>query len=320
MRQILIAFVALALVAVGEAALHAWRWSDERRREELRRRLKAVGEDRTPENTLLRAARFAQSPGLDAFLRSIPLAQRVERLLEQTDSRLTVAQVLGYSVLSGAVGLGVTLFLAVGPAVSLLAAGLGLATPVLLLSSARERRSRKVSEQLPEALDMMSRSLRAGHALSSAFELVATEMPEPIAVEFGRAFEAQRLGIPVDEAIIQMTRRSPSNRDLKILGVSIAIQKETGGNLAEILGQLSETIRARFRFYGKLRSLTAEGRASAVVVGAMPFIVAGALRVMNPAYLATLFTTVTGHLILAGACASWLAGMTWLYRMTQLDV
>ena len=320
MRQVLIAVVALALVALVEAALAAFRWNEERRREELRRRLKAVGEDATPESTLLRATRYAASPGLDAFLRSLPWAARIEHLLEQTDSRLTVAQVIGYSVLAAAAGVLAATLLAAGVGVAILAALLGASIPTLLLASARDRRSRRISEQLPEALDMMSRSLRAGHALTSAFELVATEMPEPVAVEFGRAFEAQRLGIPLDEAILQMTQRAPSNRDLKILGVSIVIQKETGGNLAEILGQLAETIRARFRFHGKLRSLTAEGRASALVVGAMPFAVTALLRVVNPDYLIPLVATATGRFVLVGACASWLLGVVWLYRMTKLDV
>lgn len=320
MRQILIAVAALALVALLEAGLYAWRWGDERRREELRRRLRSVGEEPTPETTLLREARYASRPGLDAFVRSLPLSSRIEHLLEQTDSRLTVAQVMGYSVLAAVVAAAATVVLQAGAWMSALAAAAGASAPTLLLLSARDRRTRRISEQLPEALDMMSRSLRAGHALTSAFELVAQEMPEPVAIEFGRAFEAQRLGIPVDEAILQMTRRAPSNRDLKILGVSIVIQKETGGNLAEILGQLSETIRARFKFQGKLRSLTAEGRASAVVVGAMPFVVAGMLRVMNPEYLVPLVATPTGRLILAGASASWVAGMVWLHRMTQLDV
>jgi tight adherence protein B len=319
-RQILIALATLALVALVEAVLHVYRWSEERRRDELRRRLNALGEERTEENTLVRAARYAATPGLDAFVRSLPLSARIERLLEQTDSRLTVAQVLGYSAMAGAAGLFLTLMLHAGVALNALATLLGAAAPTLLLRAARERRSRRLSEQLPEALDMMSRSLRAGHALTSAFELVATEMPEPVAVEFGRAFEAQRLGIPVDEAILQMTGRAPSNRDLKIFSVSVVIQKETGGNLAEILGQLAETIRARFRFHGKVRALTAEGRASAYLVGAMPIFIAAILRVINPEYLVPLVTTPLGRVILTGACASWLVGVTWLHRMTQLDL
>jgi tight adherence protein B len=320
MRQVLIASAALALVAIVEAVLYVYRWRREQRGDDLRRRLKALGEAPREEQTLLRAARYAATPGLDAFMRSVPLASAVEKLLEQADSQFTVAQIMGYSALLAAAGLLAGWVLHPGVAISALIVALAASIPAVLLMASRDRRSRRMSEQLPEAIDMMSRSLRAGHALSSAFELVANEMPEPVSVEFGRAFEAQRLGIPVDQAIVQMSERVPANGDLKIFGVSIVIQRETGGNLAEILGQLAETIRARFRFHGKLRSLTAEGRASAVVVGAMPFLVALALRFLNPEYLVPLVSTSMGRMILAGACVSWAFGMLWLHRMTQLDV
>jgi len=176
-----------------------------------------------------------------------------------------------------------------------------------------------MSEQLPEALDMMARSLRAGHALSASLEVVAREMPEPVAVEFGRAFEAQRLGLPLEQAIVQMTGRLPGNGDVKIFAVSTLIQRETGGNLAEILSNLAETIRARYRFYGKLRALTAEGRASAVIVAVMPFLVVLALRAVNPGFMNPLFSDALGHMFLAYAIVSWCVGVAWLYRMAQVD-
>jgi tight adherence protein B len=320
-RHVLIAIVALALVALLEAAYHIYRWRDERARDELRRRIKAIADEPIAGGpSLLRAGRFAAAPALDEFVRSLPLADRLELLLLQTDSPLTVAQVIGYSLLSGAAGLLLSLVLRVGLPGAVVLGAATLAVPVLLLLGARDRRNRKLSEQLPEALDMVARSLRAGHALSSAFELAAGEMPAPVAVEFGRAFEAQRLGIPTDEAIVQITARAPKNRDLKIFAVSAIIQKETGGNLAEILSQLAETIRARYRFQGKLRALTAEGRASAVIVGAMPFIIGAALAIMNPEYLRPLATTGIGQVITLAAGASWLLGVAWLHRMTKLDL
>jgi tight adherence protein B len=230
-----------------------------------------------------------------------------------------VAQLFAWSILAamaGAVG-GSALRLG---ALALLTTAVGLGVPTTLLLLARDRRSRRLSEQLPEALDMMARSLRAGHALTAAFEVVASEMPEPVAVEFGRAFESQKLGLSAERAIAQMTERVPSNRDLKIFAVSSAIQRETGGNMAEILGNIAETIRARYKFYGKLRALTAEGRASAAILGALPIVVSLLLRVVNPGYLVPLFTTPGGHGILALAAALWASGLFWLYRLTQLDV
>ncbi len=177
-----------------------------------------------------------------------------------------------------------------------------------------------MSEQLPDALAMMARSLRAGHALTTSFQVVATEMPEPISLEFARAFEEQRLGLPFEQAVMSMLSRAPKNGDLKIFAVSTVIQKETGGNLAEILDNIAGTIRERYRFYGKLRSLTAEGRASGLILGLLPFLVALAMSFLNPGYLARLVETPQGNVILIYAVVSWAFGLGWMMRLTRLEV
>lgn len=322
MRELLLLLCAVAFVAAVEGTRQLLRWWKDRRADELRRRLEVVagGSDLLGGSTLLRDRKFASNPALDALLRELPLARRLEALLEQADSQLTVAQLVMFIALAGCGGFVASAFLRVGPLVGALLALTGAALPFLALVIARGNRSNKLSEQLPEALDMMSRSLRAGHALTSAFEVVATEMPEPVCVEFARAFEAQRLGLPVERAILQMTERAPGNSDLKIFAVSALIQRETGGNLAEILGNISETIRARYRFFGKLRALTAEGRASGVILGLLPIGMAVILRVSNPTYFGKLITTPTGHLVLAFAIGAWLLGVTWLVSLTKVDI
>ncbi len=321
MRELLIVLFCLVAIAALEGTRQLLRWSKDRRRGELQRRLQSVVGDPVTgaSTTLLRKGKFAANPALDALLRSLPLGTRAEKLLEQADSRLTVAQLFGATALAGCAGLTAGAVLRLGLGIGALLAMAGMIVPYLLLVISGVKRSNKLSEQLPEALEMMSRSLRAGHALTSAFEVVATEMPEPVSIEFGRAFESQRLGLPVDQAIVQMTYRAPGNRDLKIFAVSTVIQRETGGNLAEILGNIAETIRARYRFYGKLRALTAEGRASAVVLGALPVVVALLLRIMNPKYFAVLVTP-TGKLIVAFAIVIWLVGVTWLVSLTKVDI
>ncbi len=123
----------------------------------------------------------------------------------------------------------------------------------------------------------------------------------------------------MEQAIVQMTERAPGNRDLRIFAVSTLIQQETGGNLAEMLGNIAETIRARYRFYGKLRALTAEGRASGLVLAALPFVTIGAMRVVNPGYIA-LFWEDGGRGALVLAVALWLLGVAWLVRLTKVDV
>lgn len=320
MREVMIAAAAVAIFAGLEAAYHLARYLADRRSAELRRRLHSIGRGGALDADLLRRGRLAKGAALQQALQHVPGARGLERLLEQADSSWTVARLgaltvaggmvaalLGVSLRSGAVGVG---GLALG----------GAALPILGVLSARAKRSAKLSEQLPEALDMMARSLRAGHAVTAAFQVVASEMPEPICVEFARAYEEQRLGLTLERAVVQMSERCPGNGDMKIFAVSAVIQRETGGNLAEILDQIGETIRQRYRFYGKLRALTGEGRASAVILGALPFAVAVALSIMNPEYLMVLPGTAKGQMIIAGASVSWVVGLLWLYRLTQVDL
>lgn len=318
MRYVVATLLAIILVALLEAGRQVYRFWDERRHEELRRRLQAIGE-MAPSATLLRDERLARSPLLDELLRSLPPALWLEKLLSQTDYTFTVAQVLAWSALAGCGGVLGTSML-IGPSPLAFVAGLLMAAlPFGVLLRARSRRSKGISEQLPEALDMLARSLRAGHALSGAFETVAKEMPEPIAVEFARMFEAQRLGMTLEDALVEMCERVPGNGDVKMLTVSVTIQRETGGNLAEIFGNLAETIRARYRFYGKLRGLTAEGRASALVVALLPFIFPLGLSILNPKYLDPLFTDSRGSMVAVAAVALWVAGTVWTKHLTTLD-
>jgi tight adherence protein B len=318
-REILIVLFCLAAVGMVEGTRQLLRWSDEKRRNELQRRLQSAVTASPDGASLLRKGKLASSPALDALLRAVPLALRAEQLLVQADSRLTVAGLVGWTAFAACAGVASAGLLGQGALVALALAVAAAAAPFLMLVVGRTRRSHKLSEQLPEALDMMSRSLRAGHALTSAFEVVATEMPDPVSVEFARAFEAQRLGLPVEQAIVQMTERAPSNRDLKIFAVSAVIQRETGGNLAEILGNIAETIRARYRFYGKLRALTAEGRASGLILGALPIVAVLTLRFVNPTYF-ELLRGPGGQVVIALAVFLWLIGIVWLVKLTQVDV
>ncbi len=320
MTLVLAILGSIALIAAIEGLQAVMHFLSERRRARLQHRLQSLGRPDEEDRDLLRRGRFARSAWLDAALRSFAPARALERLLEQASSGLTVAQLAGLSTALG--GTALFLLLALGRGLLLALAGMAAAAlaPLAWLTLVRDRRSRRLSEQLPEALATMARSLRAGHALTSSFEVVATEMPEPISLEFARAFEEQRLGLPFEQAVMSMLARSPSNGDLKIFAVSTVIQKETGGNLAEILDNIAATIRERYRFYGKLRTLTAEGRASGIILGVLPFLVALALSFINPGYLNALVDIPQGRAILAYAVASWLVGLTWMMRMTRVEV
>jgi tight adherence protein B len=317
-KQVLVGLVAVAVVALFEGLVQTFRFFGEKRNDELKRRLQNLGTPDSAGLTLLRQGKLAANNFVDSLLRGVPLAERLELLIEQAQLDFTVARLMGYSVGLAVLMAGVAI-LVYGLALAPVLGFLGLLTPTFIVWSVREQRSVKLSEQLPDALEMMARSLRAGHALAASFKLVAGEMPSPVNIEFGRAFEEQNLGIPFERAVVQMTQRAPTNRDLKIFAVSVIIQKETGGNLVEIIEKIAETIRLRYRFYGKLRALTAEGRMSAIVIGVLPFVAGVAVALVNREYMSGLIEKPLGRMFLIYAVVSWVVGIVWLRRMARVD-
>lgn len=318
-QNLIILLLALAVICGAEGVFFVVGLVGHQRRADLMRRLRGATEAGR-EVSLLRERKLSRSPALARLLEGVGPARRLERLLLQTDLPLTVASLLA---LGGALALGVTigaLLLAPGrPLLALLGPPLGVLVPVLYLLAVRERRSRKLSQQLPEALDMMVRSLRAGHSVGAGFKLVASELPPPVAVEFARCFEEQNAGVSLRDCVTHMTERMPGNVDLRIFAVSLVVQHETGGNLVEILEQIASTVRGRFQFFGKLRTLTAEARLSGIVLACLPFVTFTILYVMRPAYLAPLFKDSLGLLTLASGAASWLIGALWMRTLAQVD-
>jgi tight adherence protein B len=320
MRGVVIGVVTFAAVFLLEAVVHTLRYFGDRKEDELKRRLQSLGTGEAAKFGLLRAGRLSASPVIDAILRGIPITQRLEDLLEQAELGITVARLLTYCGIAGVLLFSVGLLSAGGPLLSMLLLPLGAFVPIMFVTWKKNRRSRKLSEQLPDALDMMGRSLRAGHALSSAFKMVASELPPPVSLEFARAFEEQNLGLPFEKAVAQMVKRTPSNRDLKIFAVSVIVQKETGGNLVEIIEKIAETIRQRYRFFGKLDTLTAEGRMSSYILGALPILTGLFIGFTNPPYVMLLFTTPMGNKIFAFAIVIWLFGFLWMRRMSKVSI
>jgi tight adherence protein B len=320
MNNILIGAAALAVVALVEALYYASKFVSERKREDLQRRLESVGgaagSDAFP--TLLRAGRLSSNALLGGLLGGMPLLDRMATLLEQAQVGGTVAAQLLFSVLLALAGAAAGLGLH-SPVAGALLFVIGGALPTVRLLAARARRSRQISEQLPSALDMLARSLRAGHSLTSAFKLVAQEMPGPINLEFARAYEEQNLGVSFYRAVEQMVSRVPGNSDLKIFAVSVIVQKETGGNLVEMLEKLADTIRARYQFYGKLAALTAEGQMSGMVLGALPIATALFLMFVNFEYISALVTKPMGRAILTYTLISWVVGLIWLRQMGKVE-
>lgn len=183
----------------------------------------------------------------------------------------------------------------------------------------RRGRFKKFAKQLPDALDLIGRALRSGHSLASGLHLVVEEMPAPIAAEFGMAYEQQNLGIPIEAALKDILKRMP-NLDLKFFVTAVAIQRQTGGDLAEILDKISYVIRERFKIMGQVQALTGEGRISGVVLMALPIALFFAVYHLNPDYVMLLFTDETGRKMIGFAAVLQIAGALAIKKIVNIKI
>ena len=191
--------------------------------------------------------------------------------------------------------------------------------PFFWLIFKRKRRLNKFAAQLPEALELVARALRAGHSLAAGFHLVAQEMSDPIGEEFGRVFEEQNLGIPFEEALENLTERVP-NLDLKFFVTAVVLQRQTGGDLAEILDKIGHLIRERFKIWGQVQALTGEGRLSGIVLLALPPLLFITVYRMNPDYIQLLFTDELGKKMLIAGIVSQLVGALVIRKIINIRV
>ena len=191
--------------------------------------------------------------------------------------------------------------------------------PLFYVLSRRRRRFKLFVEQLPEALEMIVRSLQAGHSFSSALQAIATEMPEPVAREFGKAYEEQNLGLSMKVALENLADRMPI-MDLKLCVTAILIQREVGGNLSEVLANISHTIRERFRIQGEIRVKTAQARLSGYIVSALPFILFFWINAANPKYLQSLYDHPMGMYILGSGIVMQIIGWLIIRKVVQIEI
>ncbi len=240
-------------------------------------------------------------------------------MLEQARVDMTVVTFL--SVCAG-LGVGATLLCGVAGISLVIAPLLGVmfcGLPFMWLVFRRKRRLAKFGSQLPEGLELIARALRAGHSLAAGFHLVAQEGSDPIAEEFGRVFEEQNLGIPFEEALLNLTERIP-NLDLKFFVTAIILQRQTGGDLAEILDKIGRLIRERFKIWGQVQALTGEGRLSGIVLLALPPVLFVTVYRMNPEYIGLLFTDELGKKMLIGGIFSQLVGALVIRKIINIRI
>jgi tight adherence protein B len=202
------------------------------------------------------------------------------------------------------------------PVISALAVG---SIPVAMIYFRLRARLRAFERSFPEAIDLLARAVRAGHALYNGIEIVGQEMNEPLAGEFRKTFEEQRLGLQFREALINLSNRVPL-QDVRFFAAALIIQEESGGNLAEILGNLSSTVRERFKIRGEVRVKTAQGRLTAVVLTSLPPLILIVLNFLNPGYCKALFTDRYGITALASAAGLQVIGGMLLWKIVRIDV
>ncbi|HEX3235416.1 MAG TPA: type II secretion system F family protein [Gemmatimonadales bacterium] len=315
-----VAFIAVALGTVSIALL--WEWAQEQRR-----KTKMVGELRSLANEnfesgsgrpIFRSA-ILDSPWLRPLAARMPALQDAELMLQQAHLSWTLQTLIIISIgLSVALGFSI-LILTQSFLIAIPVAVLGALMPTLYARFRRDRRLSQFEEMLPESIDLVGRALRAGHPLSSGFKMAADDGAEPVASEFRRVFEEQRFGLPVQDSLLGMADRV-NIVDVRILVTAILIQREVGGNLAEILDNLAAVIRARFTIRRQIKVYTAQGRMTGYLLSLLPFFLFGILYWIAPEYMIVLFTDPIGKVLVATALSMQLAGFFWIRKIVNIEI
>lgn len=300
--------------------LLASRKSDARQQRMQKRVAEALQDFGTPnyEIQISREDSIGGAPAINRILSSLNFVQQLDQMIRQADVNITVTRLLVFCFLAGLMA-----FLAAATVlntfVAVIPAALAAFVPVLRVSLLRRQRLRKINAQLPDTLDLLGRSLAVGHAFSEALNQVASEMPEPIAGEFRIAFEEQKLGLSTKAALDGLAERVPLT-DLRLCITAMHIQRETGGNLAEILEKVAQTIRDRFKLMEDFRTLTTSARGSAWILCGLPFGIVFLLTAINPDYMAVLLKDPRGHYVLAVAAVLQVLGILFIRKILAIKV
>jgi len=254
----------------------------------------ATSETSTIEAALLRSEVLSNIPFFNRLLLKLPGTKRLNTYIQQSALNTTAGMLLTLSFLLAwllfltclAFGLALVLALTLGV--------LAGAIPFIVIAAVRQRRFLRFEEMFPDAIDLLARAVRAGHAFTTGLDLIAKELPAPVSEEFGRTYEQQNLGLPLRDALYNLTQRVPL-ADVRIFVTALMIQRESGGNLAEILDNLSFVVRERFKLMRQIRVYTAQGRLSLYLLVAIPPIMGIMIYFLNPEYIERLFIDPLGH-------------------------
>lgn len=312
-----VAFLAVVLSIEGLYNLWASRNSAEARRIALR--LAALAGEMHTQASIERTLEPSRLPRLNALLGRAAMGQRLHRFVSTSAMGVSPIELI---LMSGALALlGMLLPALLGkPPVFGAALGLALAAlPWWRVAHKRSQRIGRIERQFPEALDLMGRAMRAGHSFPTAVKMVGDELAEPLGHDFRILFDEMNYGVPVNDALVRLAGRVPLP-DVSYFVVAVMIQRESGGNLAELLDKISTIVRERLKLLGEIRTLSAEGRLSAVILTALPFCVAIVVNLVNPKFMAILWTDPAGVRMVGAALLMMVVGILWMRKVIRIRV
>lgn len=323
MSAALIALAVFAVVAV--LAFGVFSFVDQRNararliKERLANERKAPELAAEEELALLRDEQLSEIPVLDTLLRRSARVSDLQKMLSQAGMEQRAGNFLGLSAIAG-VGTCIVAYLFSNKVeVAWFGLLIGFILPYFYVSVRRKKRFDKFEELFPEAIDTLARAVRAGHAFTTALEMITSEIAEPIAGEFRQLYEEQKFGMPVRDALMNLTERVPLV-DVKFFVTAVMLQRETGGNLAEILDNLSYVIRERFKIQRQVRVYTAQGRLTMALLMGMPPIIVVAMLLLNPGFIRPLFADPIGHTLLVAGITLQTVGYFVIRKIIRIQV
>jgi len=267
---------------------------------------------------LTREDTIGGTPFVNKLLSSLDVTSKLDKTLRQADMQITVTRLLVFCAVAGLMA-GLAAYTVANALLALLVGIVAAILPLFNVSMKRKKRLNKFNSQLPDTLDLLSRSLSVGHAFSESLHQVASEMPDPIATEFRIAFEEQKLGLSTKAALDRLTERVPL-LDLRLCVTAMHIQRETGGNLGEILEKVSHTIRERFKLMEDFRTMTTASRGSAWILCSLPILIIALLTFINPDYMYALIHEQRGHYVLIVAAVLQFLGVVTINKILNIKV
>ncbi len=315
----------LAIILFVEGAYYCYHQYLNPQHQNLKRRLRGASpksqalEKADGTSGMLRQRKMSDLPWLQDLLASMTNLGGLEQLLQQANSQMSLGV---FFLLSGVLAAGGLLSAGLGDYPMMVGLGVGVVgglLPLMWFRIQRKRRFARFEQQLPEALDLMARALRAGHAFSVGMKMIGDEFLDPIGPEFNRTVEEISFGIDVPKAMANLNERIIST-DLKFFVTALVVQRETGGNLAEIIEAISRLIRQRFELLGRVKALSAEGRMSGIILFLMPIVMAGVLWVMNESYMRILFEDELGQMMALGSGLLMVVGAYVMKNMCDIKV